>query len=156
MPGVEARANRDAATVPHLVGPCRGSLDGVSRGGSESGLPVNAGSIHGSMEGGRQEGGEEQKQGGLRLREGAETRTVRSGWGSVPPVRHRPRQAEQTATGPTRPSRYAVAYGEPGNPGAGPLPRTVGRRRTGGTHGRARLVAADARDQPRNCVDQAR
>src|SRR3954449_9413658 len=51
-------------------------------------------------------------------------------WGAIPPPTT-PGRAEQTAPGATRPSRYAVAYGEPGNPAAGPLPNSVGSTATG-------------------------
>jgi hypothetical protein len=44
-----------------------------------------------------------------------------SGGGRSAPVCRRPSPAEQTDTECARPSRYAVAYGEPGPPGAAPL-----------------------------------
>jgi hypothetical protein len=45
--------------------------------------------------------------------------------GRCAPACRRPGPAEQTDTERARPSRYAVAYGEPGPPGADPLPCSV-------------------------------
>src|SRR5689334_14010602 len=46
-----------------------------------------------------------------------------SGSGEVAPLPHRrPGRAQQTGAGRARPSRFAVAFGEPGPPDAAPLP----------------------------------
>jgi hypothetical protein len=49
-----------------------------------------------------------------------------SGSGEVAPLPHRrPGRAQQTGAGRARPSRFAVAFGEPGPPDAAPLPLRV-------------------------------
>src|SRR5664280_691605 len=66
------------------------------------------------------------------------------------------RPAEQTNTRCTRPSRYAVAYGEPGPPGAAPLPCWVADRSgdsSGAGTGRAHPVLEDRAEHPYRAVD---
>jgi hypothetical protein len=130
---LHGRHGNDSSTGP----PCRGIGQVIaSRGLAARGSPMSAGRsrFRGRW---RREGGERAKSRGSRA-PGWRGRSPAGRWvaGPVHPVPIDPRQAEQTVTGVTRPSRFAVAYGEPGNPGAGPLPYTVGSTVTGWTGGR--------------------